>query len=712
MATLQTIRSKGPLVVIVVGVALLAFLAGDFFKIFQTHRGAANVGEVNGTSLSVMDFQNQVNNMSEMYKARTGRNLSDNEMAYVRDQVWNSFVMEELLKAETEKVGLTVTDAELQDVIDKGVNPMLSQAPIGVNPQTGRFDKDILKNFLVNYNTQLSQMDASTAQMYETAHNQWLNFEKELRLSLLAQKYQNLIGNAMLSNKVEAEYQYEGRVNQYDALFAAVPYRTIADSTVAVSDNDIKKLYDKYKDIRFKQNVEGRDIKYIQVNVVASEQDKSDLMAKMEESAKNLKSDIDNYSAFVKADGSTVEYVDMLRSKDAFPRDVTSRLDSVSVGQVVGPYVNVSDNSYNVFKLVAKANQADSVRFQNIVVARDTKEKTEALTDSIYNAIKGGADFKALAEKYNGAMEPQWVYSAQFNAGVDAQNAKYFSELFAADKDALYKTQMGDMMVITQVLDKKGSKEKYNVVVVKCPVVFSDATYSNEYNKFSQFVASNQTVENMTNNAEAAGYRVQEIKDMLSNSYGVANVQNTREALRWAFNAKVGEVSQVFECGDNNTLMVLAVTGKHDKGYLDFNSVKDQLKPEAIKDKKAEMIISDLKSKNLADINAYKSLDNVVSDTLKHITFSAPVSVMRVGGGEYVLSGLAAKAELNKLTAPVKGNSAVYVLDVFSTNKSNETFDLNKETQIWSSTYMRSASGITGDLFDKAEVEDNRYLFF
>lgn len=713
MATLQSIRSKGPLLVIVIGVALLAFIAGDFFKIFQTHTSKTDVGSVNGEGFPVMEFQQLVNDQAEMYKARTGRSLADRDMAYIRDQVWQMFMVEQLVNEQAEQLGLVVTDAELQNVIDEGTNPALSQAPIGVNPQTGAFDKDALKEFLVTYNTQLQQMDPQTAQMYETVHSQWLAFEKELKLNLLVQKYHTLLASSMLSNNVETEYFYEGRVNQYDALYAAYPYRTMPDTAVTVTDADLKVLYDKYRDVRFKQPYEGRDIKYVQVTVVPSEKDKAELLAQMTETATTLKGDVDNYFALVRADESSVSYVDMLRAKEAFPRDVTTRLDTVGVGQVVGPYMNLSDNSYNVFKLIAKQNQADSVRFRNIAVVRETKAATEALADSILNAVKGGADFNELADKYNGAAEPQWVYTAQFNAGIDEQNAKYFSELFAAANGAVYQSEIGDMKIITKVFDKKGSKEKYNLAVVKRPIVFSDETYSNEYNKFSQFVASNQSLDSLAANAEAAGYRVMDSKNVLASSYGIGNIANSREALRWAFKAETGDVSQIFECGDdNNTMLVMAITGEHPKGYLDFESVKEQLRPEAIKDKKAEKIIADWQSRNLAGIDAYKQLDNVVCDTLKRVSFSAPVNVMRIGGGEYVLNGLAVKAEANKVTAPVKGNSAVYVLDVYGQNKTNETYDAEKELRIIGSTYERCASGILSDLQDKAEIEDERYLFF
>ncbi len=714
MATLQSIRSKGPVLVIVIGVALFAFLAGDFFRVFQTSSTKTNVGSVNGESLSIMEFQQKVNERSEIYKARTGRTLNDSEMSYVRDEVWNSFMLEELVSAQAGKLGLVVTDAELANIIEEGVNPMLAQAPVGINPQTGMFDKDLLNDFLVTYSTQFSLMDPQIAQVYQTMYSQWLSFEKDLRLMLLVQKYQDLLSRSMLSNTVEAEYLHEARTNQYDALYAAYPYRNMPDSAVTVTDADLKVLYDKYRDSRFKQPNEGRDIKYVQVTVVASDKDKQDLLERMTETAETFKGNVENFSALVRAGESTVPFVDMFRLGDAFPRDVVSRLDTVAVGDVVGPYMNVSDNSYNVFKLLAKKNESDSVQFRNIAIARETLEASEELADSIMDAVRQGADFNELADQYNGAAEPLWVYSAQFNSGIDEENAKYFSELFNASKNAVYKSTISGMVIVTKVFDKKGSKEKFKLAVVKCPITFSDETYSNEYNKFSQFVANNQNIDSLQANAEEAGYRVQDHSNLLASAYGIGNVANSREALRWVFSTKVGEVSQVYECGtDNNTLLVVAVTARHPEGYLSFDHVKDQLVSEATNDKKAEKIMADWTAMNASSIDDFKNLPDVVTDTLKRVTFSAAANVMRIGGGEYVINGLAAKSELNKLAGPVKGKSAVYVLDFYSKNTTSETYDINNELQIIGSNYERGVqSGIVSDLVDKADIKDERYIFF
>lgn len=709
MATLQSIRSKGPLLVIVIGVALLAFLAGDLFKVFQFHAPTA-IAEVNGVSISEQDFRQKTDAAIESARNMYGT-TNETQNLYIRDQVLDGLVRNELILAEAEELGLTVTEAELQRVIEDGTNPILRNAPIGVDQNTGRFSADLIKDFMVYYNSSSTQKTAQDVAIYSA----WVEFEKQLKSELLAQKYISLISAAVFANNIEAEYQFEGRQNQYNALYAAVPYSSVPEADVTVSDSDLKKLYDKYKDTRFKSNVPSRDVHYIRVDVNPTDEDKAAIKAKVDESVKELKSENASYSSLVASYGSSVKYVDLMRSKDAFSRDIAARLDTVNVGEVVDTYLSTTDNAYTAFKLVAKANQADSVQFLNIFLQPGVVANPEVLADSICDAAKAGADFKAMAEKYNpGTTGETWVSTAQLNyAGIGEQDAKFFSELYKADKNAVYKSNINGTVVVTKVFDKKGSVEKYNVAVVKLPVEFSDATYNREYGKLSKFVAENSTLDKLTANAENSGYRVEEVKSLSANAHNIGGVNNTREALRWAIlQAKDGEVSNIFECGEQNTFLVLVAGKKSEGKYVDFEFVKESLKAEALKEKRAEKILADLNSKGLKSIDDYKSVPNAVSDTLKMVTFSSPVNVIGVGAGEYALSGAVTKATPNQLTAPIKGNNAVYVLDVLSSSKSNETYDAAKELQMLGSYYQRFASSIIYDLFNRAEIVDNRYMFY
>lgn len=290
MATLQTIRSKGPLLVIVIGLALFAFIAGDAWKILQPHQGAQNVGKVNGESLSAQDYQKMVDELSEVFKLTSGMNsLSDDQLTNVKDQVWNTYVENQLIAAEAERLGLKVTNAEIQAIIDAGTHPLLAQTPFR-NPQTGMFDKDMLKKFLVDYaNLGKTQMPAQYVEYYQKLGAFWQFVEKTLAQATLAEKYQNLLTKSLISNPVSAEDAFMARNEQSDMLLAAVPYTSVNDSTVQVTDDEIKALYNEKKE-QFKQLVETRDIRYIDVHVVPSDADRNAVLEEVTASCNQLAS--------------------------------------------------------------------------------------------------------------------------------------------------------------------------------------------------------------------------------------------------------------------------------------------------------------------------------------------------------------------------------------------------------------------------------------
>ena len=710
MATLQTIRSKGPLLVIVIGLALFAFIAGDAWKAIQPHQGRQDVGEVNGKAISAQEYQTLVDEYAEVIKMMQGVSaLNDDQLTMVKDQVWQTYINNELIGAEAKKLGLQVSDAELQAVIDAGVHPLLMQTPFR-NPQTGAFDKDMLKKFLVDYaSLNASQLPAQYAEYYQKMGAYWNFIERTLKESLLAEKYQSLIAKSLISNPVAAEDAFASRNLQSDVLLAAIPYNSITDSTIVVSNDDIKALYNEKKAM-YKQDIETRNIKYIDVLVTPSEEDRAAILSEVTEYANQLASATE-LASFIRSTGSVVPFQEIAINKEVYPSDVVARIDSVNIGEVYGPYYNQADDSYNAMQILGKEAIADSIEFRQIQVYAETAEQTKTLADSIYTALKNGADFAELAQKYGQPSESNWLTARNYEgAALDADNTKFIKTLINGKKNEWTNLELGQANVILQVLNKKAIKDKYQIAVIKCPVEFSKETYNKAYNDFSQFVAQNTTLDKLVENAEESGYRLLERADFRNNEHQVGGVKNTREALKWVFGAKEGEVSPLYECGENNHLMVVALEKINPVGYRNINSVADILRFEALVDKKAEKIMADLS--NITSFDQAKEYKNAVVDTVKHITFSAPAYIAVTRASEPALSAFASKAEVNKLSAPIKGNTAVYVMQVLNKENGTEEFDAKSEESTLSTMSSRFASNFINDLYMKANIKDDRYLYF
>lgn len=717
MATLQKIRSMGPLLVIVVGLALFAFVAGDAWKALQPHTGKQDVGEINGEKVSIQEYQELLDEYTEAYKfSRQTNAVSDAELTNIKDEVWNTLVSNKLLEQEAAKLGLQVTDAEMKAILEEGSHPLLMQTPFR-NSQTGAFDVDMLKTFLHDLATMdMNQMPQQYAESYIAMGKYWNFIEKMIRQNTLMEKYQALIMNSMVSNPVAAKASFDEGNETMTLLVAAVPYTSVPDSLVSINDSDLKKVYDERKEQEYRQYAESRDIKYIDVVVTPSQDDRNQLESEVAGYAEELAALNADLPSFVRMTGSTVPYSEVPLKSSAYPTDIANKLEAAEIGAVEATYYNRADDSYNTFKVIAKVNEPDSVQYRmiEVVVAGEgaiDEVATDALADSIYQAIKGGADFKQLAEKYGKTGENIWLCGAQYEGTpVEAETATLVNTLNNMAVNEVKNLDLGQVNVVLQVLDRKAMTDKYQVAVVKRPVEFSKETYSQAYNKFSQFVAANNTLEKLEANAEESGYRLLERPNFQSNMHTISNIAGTHDALRWVFEAENGEVSPLYECGENDHLLVVAVTDINEEGYRPFEKVKNQLRYEALRNKKAEKLMADVKNvKSFADA---KALANAVSDTIKHVTFSAPTYVSVTRGSEPLLGAYAAKAELNQLSAPIKGNAGVYFVQVIEKGKNPGSFNVATEEGRLNAVATRSASRFMNDLYLNANVKDERYLFF
>lgn len=723
MAALGKIRKRGITLIIIIGLGLFAFIAEEMFRSCETTKNdkRQQIGEVLGKKVNAQEFQKEVEEYVDFLKVAQGvDNLNDQQLQSVRDQIWGQYVQNKIIESECGKLGLRVTDAELQNILKDGTHPMLQQTPF-TNQQTGRFDANALERFLSEYKK--NENNPQVADQYGPIYKYWTYLEHNLRQTLLAQKYQSLVQESVLSNPIEAKMAFKDENEESSIQLASLAYSTVQDSKAEVTDADLKKKYDELKDVYYngrfgiKQNVETRDISYIDVPVTASAADRAALQKTFADYAQQLAAAADP-SDIVRKSTSLVTYLGLPVDKDAYPSDIAAKLDSMSVGQTSAVFENTRDNTLNIVKLVAKTNLPDSVQFRAINVANQDADKAHASADSILKALQANPDqFEALAKKYGQTGEKTWMTSRQYEQvpSMDQDTKNYITTLFNAGVNELKNVTLTQGNIILQVTDRKAMTDKYTAAVVKKTIDYSRDTRTAIFNKFSSFFSANQTAESLAKNAAKNGYKYLDQKDCMSNQHYLAGIQGTTEALRWTFSeAKEGEVSKMFEAGNNGDHLLIVVLNKiHPQGYRDLSDpvVKEYVKAEAVKDKKAEVLMARLNG--VKSVGEAKAKGAQVS-TVNQITFSSPVTVQLLGASEYALSGAVAatgKGQFSK--TPVKGESGVYVFQV--TGKSNRPVKYDEKQQEMRCRQMALQTimqGYGSELVQDANVVDNRYIFF
>lgn len=719
MTALGKIRSKGILLIIIIGLGLFAFIAEEAFRSCNGIKGqnSQQIGEVLGEKIYVQDFQKLLDEYQDAMKLtmRTD-NLSEDQLNQLKDQVWQQLVSERVMKEDCKKLGLTVTEDELQNVLNDGTNQLLTQTPF-VNQQTGRFDVSILKQFIDAYRKAEASNNSQQLDQMRPAYNYWLFVEKNLRTQLLAQKYQSLLANCVLSNKVEAKMAFNEENEEAQIQLASIAYNTIKDADIKVTDEELKAKYEELKPA-FRQQQETRDVKMVDVQVKASATDRAQLQKDMAGYQKQLAAAADPTQVVSKS-GSMIQYIGLPVSGKAFQQypDIASKIDSMAVG-TTGVVENTKDNTYNIVRILSRTELPDSVEFRQIQVGGKTLEAARASADSIQKALAAGGDFQAIAKRYGQDSTTTWFTGAMYEQAstMSQDNRAYIEALLNGAVGSTQNIELTQGNVVIQVLNRKAMKSKAVAAVIKKEIRFSDNTYSKAYNRFSQFVTQSQaSLADLQKHATKFGYTVQDLNDFATSSHTVGNVGGSgiRDAIKWIFEAKEGQVSQLFEAGkENDHLLVLCMTKIHPQGYRPWDDaqVKEILKREVIRDKKAAMIMAKLKGVN--SIAAAQAKGAKVS-TVNQITFAAPAFIQATGAAEPALSGaVAATAQGKFCSAPVKGNAGVYVFQVVKKQMRPAKYNEEQQIQMCRQRAMQYMGNFMQDLVFGAGVVDNRYLFF
>ena len=647
MAALNSVRKHGKFLVIIVALALFAFIAEEFVRSlgYTQNERHQRVGQIYGENISIQDFNKLVDEYTEVIKfSQNVSNLTDEQATAVRDQVWQAYVQQQLIAHECEALGLCVTDAELERSIQAGESPLLAGTPFR-----------------------------------ESFMNYWKFIEKQIRQELLASKYQGLIASALLSNPVAAKQSFEGRINESDVLLCAVPYTSIKDADVEVSDKELKAKYEEMKEM-FRNDQEMRDIKYIDVEVKASKADEAQLNQEMAAYAAALQEGAEP-AKVVREAGSLVPYSVMPVTTKALPRDIAQQMDSMSIGEQKGPYYYAGDNTMNIVRIISHTTMPDSVQFRQLAVPGVSVADAQQRADSIMNVLRSGVALDSVAKNLGQNAAPVWLTSAQYDGqNVDETNRLFIQKLTSMPAGTTETFEIPNQGVaILNVMDRRNTVDKYNVAVVKVPMDFSKETYGAAYNQFSSFIAGKNAAD-LESQAQAAGYAVQ-----------------TRQGVSSA----------------NDHLLVIILEGIHKKGYLpwDDEDVKNFLTQQVLQDKKAAMLQE--KMQGITVLKDAQAIPGAATDTLRRVSFSGLTYVPLVGTLEPAVAGAVSGMKQGEVKSGIRGNGGVYALQVLSQSKQQDAkYDQKAEEQQNVQMNARALQSLTRDLFLKADVQDNRYLFY
>ncbi len=705
MAALQKIRSKSGLLIGIIAVGLLAFVFPWSELSSFINKSKDKAFTVNGEVITTKQYADRIAQWEHFQKVMSGQNsLDEAASSQIREMVYQQMVKEIMLDEQADKLGLSVTSEELNDmVVGANVAPVLFQIPFFINPQTGQFDKAYLNQFIQSISQDEAGLSENQKAEIQARREIWAFIQNMIKYQRLEEKYSSLVAGSVLPSATEVKSSFEDSKVQANISYVVQRYSAIPDSAVDVSDKDVKALYDKRKN-NFKLDSELRKISYFVKDVVPSDED----YAAVEKEINGV------YEKFVTTDNpgllvneySSNQFADAFIAVASLPADMKSFVQTASIGEVKQP--ERTEQSYVMYKLMDRTTAADSVKLQLIPFQGLDQATATHIADSLMTVMKGGKDFTTLANELmpgsNGG-EIGWATEMSL-IGTGADVVK---KCFTAAKGDVFTLTINGQTQLIRVQDKTNPVSKVKIAVIQMPVIISDKTQNSIDNELNQFVAENGNMENFDNVALTKGYNIISNAVVSPSEMSLGQVSGTRQVISWAFNNKVGTVKKF----DNltNKRVVAIIKNSIEGDYMPVSEVSPMLKAELINEKKAEKMIADLKSKNLTSLQAYAEAVTGRVDTVSFVTFQTN-NISGVGY-EPILNVYAKHGQVNKLEQPMKGKAGVYVLDVTSKTDNTNTFDEAQAKQmIRQGNFYQLMSQAVFVLQEKMNVKDNRVTFW
>jgi len=700
MGIMGFLRNRmGMILVIVIGFAMFAFIAGEVIHYGGSffHGDNTEMGEINGEKIAVDEFNKRVDQNTANFQAQSHQTeMTPQITSYIQESTWSQEVNEKILNAEMDKLGLVVGDDEQRSLI-QGDNPSPQIVQAFGNPQTGQVDRAKLNNFLSNI---------SAAKNDDPMLLRWNEFVDHIVDDKRTEKYLALVSNGLYVNALDAQDDYEAKNKLVNFKYVKLDYASIPDSKVTVTDDDYENYYNDHKG-EFKNPEENRSIEYVVFNAAPSKDDSAVVKAQVDKLAPAFKAST-NDSLFVEVNADTKAPLAFQRKGQLDPK-IDSIMFGAAKGFVYGPYL--SGNSYKLSKLVDEQVGPDSVKARHILLPiTGSPEKTLATADSIKKLIQSGKSFADLAK----------TYSADKGSADKGGELGMFGRgsMVPAFEDAVFEGKKGDIKIVTSqygvhiidIEDQKGSSKVVKVATVDKLLTASSATQSAAYSKAQAFLGT-LTGDNFDEQANKAGLKVVQAPDLNPIASTFNTITSGREIVRWAYKASAGDFSdQVFTSGDQ--YVVARLTQINPKGTLPLSAVKKQIAPQVLLAVKGKMLADKLQSavSGASNINQVAQKAGSTVNPIQNIVFANPV--IPGSSAEYKLIGTVFGSQPGKLSAPVIGQAGVYVFTVDNFIKPAPLANaLRQKQELGQALLQRSQQSILEALKDKANVKDYRVKF-
>ncbi len=705
MALINKIREKSGIAVTVIAISLILFMVGGDLLGPNSLLGSNDnqtVGEIAGKEINIKDFQSRVDGFRQNYEAQSGRSLNEGELANLRDQAWNQFVVDIAYKKQYDKLGLAVTDEELYDMVQGNhISPSILQA--FSDPTTGRFDKNAVINYLKNLKTLPLEQQKS-----------WENFEKSLREERTRAKYENLLRLSTYTPKAQAEKEYVAQNTKANLRYLYVPYFSVVDTTIKVTDAQLQEYLSAHK--KEYKGTDTRSIEYVTFPVQPAKDDSAALYTEIKELARGLAT-AQSDSAFAAMNSDIPMPIN--QSYATMSDQLKEAVKTFVPGGVYGPYRE--GNTYYIYKYGGtRSDTVSSAKASHILIRAENQSdsaKTAARVkaEGILAQIKAGANFEALAA--TSSADPGSAqrggdlgYFQNNGAMVKPFEEAVFSATAPGLIPRLVESQFG--FHIIKVTAPK-SNTLYRIAAIGKTIAPSQATRDEAYRRADEFAnavkSREQFEEAVKKNKALVLANANRIPESATN---INAIQNAREIVRWAFkeDTKPSNVSPVFETEEQYVVAVL--TGKSDAKDVKVDDFRDELTTKVRNQLKAEQITAKLKGAtgSLEDI-AKKYGAGALVESANDISLAT--GFLTSAGFDPIALGKAFGLKAGQKSGVFTGENGVFIMELSSKTDAPKIADFTQyKTQLTQSLESRMSYLVNEAIRENAKIEDRRAKFF